>query len=454
MATEEDELKELQELRELAALRAKTGSQENKNIRDNPVLGALVGLGRSVPGSDLSSAAVGQMVDQITAPFSGKFINPIESFKENYRRSRKIGEDIEARSPIASAGGRIVGSIPQYAAGTGALSGVKSGVPILNLLLKLGKGGAVNAAIGQGGRGFEVDPSKVAVDAALGAGGEGLSSGVSAVANKLSTIPRKLMNKAIGTTSKQAEKGKDVGQELVDRGVYGTREGLLSKAQAGLNKSETQLQDLLTKSVKNSKPIDKNIILKELEAVKTEYAKPGWESFSKHADELIQEVKKSPEFKKMTASEANVIKRFIYQKLGDTAYLADKLPGFKESQKAFARGLKNAIEDVMPQTKGINEELRIYGTLNKAMKKLLSKGETPQRMGTALHLAGTLGGAGAGFGVGGPVGAGVGALASEAARTTLGKSGTAQFVNFISKLLGRNAEKARFAGPVISGATR
>lgn len=266
----------------------------------------------------------------------------------------------------------------------------------------------------------------------------------------IASRPKKIMNQALGTTKNSIEKGVDIGQEAVNRGTIGTTEGLLSDAVENLDKNESALQALLQNA---DGPIDKNVVINELSRLKNGYLQsngaplPGFVKEVEHIDSIIDEARKSLGMvdsfdissgvkipgREIPATEANVMKRAIYDKIGGKGYLKDNPSYALESQKALARGFKRAIEGVAPSAKEINKELKFYGQLKDAMNTLIAKSEASGKMGKALDMMRVGGSGGIGYALGGPVGAALGAGLSEAAGTTVGKTTAAQALNLLNK---------------------
>lgn len=86
--------------------------------------------------------------------------------------------------------------------------------------------------------------------------------------------------------------------------------------------------------------------------------------------------------------EANKIKRGTYKALGDKSFV-DVSSTSKEAQKSIARGLKNDIEEVAPEVKGLNDELGGILALKKQMKYRVPMSQN-RNVGGLAPLAGSL----------------------------------------------------------------
>jgi len=151
-----------------------------ETLRDNPVLGFGAGLLKEAPGT----YTMGGLVEsQFSKPIenalqymkTGEIADPspVESFKQGYKTLKRQTEDVTNRNPISSTAGQVFASIPEYVIGMKALGGVDPALKGWEALkLAMGKGALVNSIIGQGARGYEVDPLGTLIDAGAGAAGE------------------------------------------------------------------------------------------------------------------------------------------------------------------------------------------------------------------------------------------------------------------------------------------
>jgi hypothetical protein len=351
----------------------------------------------------------------------------LDSLYQEFRGQQK--EDLakqEEDNPLAAMAGNMAGflapgAFSQIYKGAGKVVG--KAAPILSKIpSKLAQKGIEGALRGGGAAavysGINPDEEITAGNVLLGAAAEPAGQLIGAGAQKLSAGLKKgagkLMNRALGTTAKEIEKGRDIGPELVERGIFGTKGRLLKKAKQGLDANEAKLQEALSQSGN----VNKQVILDELGGLKTELAKTP---LNQNELDLVMDIATDPKFDSMTASQANEFKRDLYKRLNETDWLKETLPGKKEALKTLARGVKKSIEKVNPSAEAINKELGIYGQLKKKTIKKMSQDEA--RKGDILKRAilDSLGSA-LGFGVGGPVGMAAGGMGAELSRTTLGQS--------------------------------
>lgn len=395
-------------------------TQNPEDPRNNSLLGIASGMARQLPipeglaGGLVRADVVDPVMNAINYFKTGeaKPYSFTQSFKRGAEITPKSITDINKRNPIASTVGGIAAAIPEYAIGA---EGVGMG-PGTGLGTNLLKGAGLNTLIGQGARGLAFDPKANAIDAAFGAGGELAGAGAQKLLGKL---PAKLMNSALSTPAKVLEKGSTLGQDLVDRGVWGTQGSLRRQAADMSSNLEDQLQNVL--SSKSGTNVDSQSILDTLENLKqSKSAVFGGSKDAAYVQDVIDEIKQHPAFGNLDAPQANVMKRAVYKGIGSPGYLKDNPSIRLEADKAIGRSLKNSIEDVAPEAGPINKELGIYSQLNKYAQKQSAKDSikslfSPFRIGTDLLAAKAAG----------PLGP----MAAELGRTTIGKTGSAQLIN-------------------------
>jgi hypothetical protein len=207
-------------------------------------------------------------------------------------------------------------------------------------------------------------------------GGVGLAS--KAVKSFLTeTTPNWLMTKAVNPTLNELKKNikfgsKTLGQELLQEGVKGNPEKLLSIAESRTNQFENELQQVLTHPGVAEARITRDQIfpyVKDLIEQKT--GTPGMRGDVQKIKNVIDNVPES-----MTLQEANVMKRRIYTELKDVSYKLDAKLGTKGAAlKQIARGLKAEIENTVGGTvvKDLNQKLSIYGRLENSMVDQLAR---------------------------------------------------------------------------------
>lgn len=191
------------------------------------------------------------------------------------------------------------------------------------------------------------------------------------------TTPEWIMNKAVKPALQDLKKnvkyGTDtLGKELLDDGVKGGPARLLEIAKNKSEQFENQLQSELTNPALSDAVITKDTLRPYLnDLVSAKSGTPGMKGDLQRIQNIIDDI---PE--QMTLSEANVMKRRIYNELKSPAYKIDAKLGTKaEALKQIARGLKTEIENEVGGTvvKDINKKLSIYGRLENAMVDQLAR---------------------------------------------------------------------------------
>lgn len=402
------------------------------------------GLTKQAPGSYTAGGflrtAIDPYMDLAEGIKTGEFNQTpaLESFKSGYSDTKRGVDKLSNKAPIASAAGQVVAAVPEYATGMGLFGkGSK--------LAQLAKGALTNTAIGQGARGPEVDLKESAIDAATGAGGEALGLGLGRLAEGIPGMRAKLYNSALGVTPKEVQAGKNIGKDIVDMGgMVGTQKGLFNKAVSGIDAQEEALQNILSKT---SSPINRDIVENELKNLVGQFkGQPLGEADSQVAQSLVDEwVGKFANIK--SASEANELKREIYQMLGDNPYMKINLPAKQKSFKTFGRGLNNAINDISPEARPVNKKLGTFLGIKKKLGAQLAK-ETSGRSSLIDAVQNTGLGA-AGYAAGGAPGIPIAMAARSAAKSTLGKTTTAEMLKYLESLM--KSGGANYLGPASMG---
>lgn len=420
------------ELKRFSSLAQKEIPQSVNNLGD--AVYSAANFGGVLP----KGVALGETITGTKPLPEGNFL---DNLKANLAIEKEVANQRRERSPVASKVGDIGGDIAAYATGTKLLKSapligeVVGGSKIPELLKLLGRGGFTQSTIGQL-RGK--DTSTIPLDFALGAGGELIGAGVNKIGDLLKSTAPKLMNSVLKTPLKDLKQGKDIGKELVERGMFGTEKGLLNKAEEGLTSNEGTLQKLLTGSNKN---IDKNVVVKELKGLKNFYEQvPGRTAEVEAINSKIADFNKMGD---ITPSKANEIKRAIYD-LRQKSYGKDIVPIQADTEKTMARGLKKAVEGVVPESKNLNKELQFYGQLRKLISDNMAKGE---KGGIPLSVKDLLMGGGVGY-VNPAVGGGL-TLGKALLNTTPGGTTAAIGMKKIGELLKR-LKLQKVAAPALS----
>lgn len=373
---------------------------------------ALSGAARSLPGSDILSGYVKSEIDRNKKLFRGELVEPEEYFegiKSNISKFKKKGEYVESKAPITAllaslpgmmatgslAKGAAVKALPFLAKSSKATGAGSKG---LNFLRGLLQEGVSNVAGTQGAEGFT--PEDIPLQAALGAGGEVLTSGAKALGKGLKRGGSRVVNSLLKPTADEVKMGKNIGAEYLEKSrLPRTLGGLESMGKAGVDKYEAALQPLL-KDLKG--PVNKELMLDELNKLRsTIYQQVGEKANLTAIDEAANHIIDNlPE--EISASEANVIKRNLYNTLGDKAYKADPTATAisKGMKKAQARGLKLGIEDIAQkeipegaqQVQDLNKQLSFYGRLLEKSQDVAAREQGKNLLKLIPYLASAGGG--------------------------------------------------------------
>lgn len=249
------------------------------------------------------------------------------------------------------------------------------------------------------------------IGAGLGVAVGGISKGVSKVVGALTKkAPAKIYNSTIKNPLQDTKKailykGETLGEQLVKKGIKGSDESLFTQAIEKISSSEDKLQTILSKS-------NKTIARKEIEPylddlIGLKEATPG---LLDDVEKIRNVLKEFPE--EIPLSQANQIKRNLYNALDDVAFKIDpNLSTKKEAMKAMARGIKTEIENKTADEAGkgvvrsINQELQVFGALKNRTLDKIARANKNNLLGLgdigALGTGAVLGMASGGSGVGG-----------------------------------------------------
>lgn len=179
----------------------------------------------------------------------------LDKAKENELIENEVLRLRKEQTPGSSLAGEVMGSILPYNAAykvlnvVPGLAAVEKGKFIPELAKLLGRGAIANVAVGQA-QNPTSDWKKIGTDAAFGAGGEAVGKLIPAVLKGIGSTVEKtgpqLANTALDVPLKELKQG-NFGEELLKKGLYGTEEGLLNKAQEGLKTKGSEIEALLKK---------------------------------------------------------------------------------------------------------------------------------------------------------------------------------------------------------------
>jgi len=401
-------------------LRAKVVQDSQKGEENRKDIGNLLhGIGDFkapwVGEDDPAKSMLARGVGTMETLFPTTSHNPDESLPFNQRRdqNREIEQEVrnlrKEQSPNAHSAGRMAGDVIAYnsimkllggvglgpaaageagAVGGSAGAGAKKGVELMKAVLR---GGTAGAGVGQ----LSGSEAKDApMDAALGAGFEAILPALGIVlpwaGQKMRDVAPSIVNKMLNVPIKDLVAGKNLGKEVVERGIVGTERGLAKRAASKLNENDELLQGLLEKASIPKKPgidvtsgivediaaspnqLDNKFIVEELRKNKGQFqGQPNRAGEFKRVERMIEQyAKETP----LTFAEANEVKRGIYRRNAN-AYSRDINPVKTEIDTSVARGIKKGIEAKIPEAKKINEELSFYGRLSDALEKKAAKAE-------------------------------------------------------------------------------
>jgi len=429
-----------------------------------------------------SFANIGGLAPKVVGTINALTDKSEGSFDSKAAKERAIEGEVASlrkeRSPTASTLGGLARDIALYETGSGLLSkapivGAGGAGKTAEALKLLARGGILGAGIGQASGNSADDLPR---DAAIGAGfeaiGPALGTAVPWVGKKMRDAAPSIVNKMLNVPVKDLVAGKNLGKELVERGLVGTESGLAKKAASKLNENEELLQGLLEKASIPQKPaidaasgivediatspnrLDNKFIVDELRNLKEQFqGQPNRVGELKRIDRMIEQyAKETP----LTFSDANEVKRGIYRRNAN-AYSRDINPIKTEIDTSVARGIKKGIEEKIPEAGTLNRELGFYKQLSDLLEKKAARAE---RGGGSLNLKDLVGSTAAGA-VLGPQAGGAAYLASMLRENPLVATMMAKLANKSGnalELLGKNGRSASFvkaltkiASPAIIG---
>jgi hypothetical protein len=239
-----------------------------------------------------------------------------------------------------------------------------------------GYGGSVaGATAGQAGRqairavrGQGFDASAIPKEAINTATWEGLTRGASRIIPKVSN---RLMLSILKPGREAIKRNPNLGIDALEAGITGTKSGMLSKAENLIDEGEDALSIAL-KSKSGS--VDTKKIARGLGDIKRPFQNVG-DSASVDA---VKEVQKNLRGKgNIGLEEANQLKRDLYKVVKDTSYGkgVGEVASKTSARKQAARGLKEGIESVAPETKAINKKIGTGVQVSKALENALASGQ-------------------------------------------------------------------------------
>lgn len=322
--------------------------------------------------------------------------------KENELIENEVLKLRKEQTPGSALMGDVLGSIVPYNAASKVLNMVpglaaaQDGKFIPELAKLLGRGGLANVAVGQA-QNPTSDWKKIGTDAAFGAGGEAIGKLIPAVLKGLGSTVEKtgpqLVNTVLDVPLKDLKQG-NFGEELLKKGLYGTEEGLLNKAQQGISKNSGQIEAALKPATEAGQTLDNSSVLDELLAIKDKYATANKftgtrPSEMRAIDRAIERVKGLGPTNPL---EAQAAKQEIYE-IAQKAYGKEALPIKADIETATARGLKKGIEGIVPEAKDINKESAFLINLKDLLTNKIAKGKKLADVGSTPGGRGFVGSA-------------------------------------------------------------
>lgn len=175
------------------------------------------------------------------------------------------------------------------------------------------------------------------------------------------TIGNKFLNTPLKILKKDFDKGvKSQGATLIEKtNLTGSREEVFNKSLYEINKLENQLEKVLD-TAPTDKLIDKFDVAEKLDDLLNEYKKSAVSEAEIRKIKNVQYefLRNLPD--KFTAKTANEIKRAIYRKVGEKAYITKTNPVRVEAERTLASALREQIEKIVPSIKSLNKEQGQY----------------------------------------------------------------------------------------------
>lgn len=260
------------------------------------------------------------------------------------------GQTAGGRFGLTAAGGAAAGEIARQ--GIKAVRGDASGI---KNPMKFGLG-----AVGIP----EAVPS-AGTEAAMTGTIEGAFRGAGKIAKP---VANRLMNSVIKPGREVLKKNPEFGVQALEAGVYGSKSGMLNKAENLIDEGENALTGVLKSKGGN---VDISKVASELEDLKRPFLNIGDDASVK----AIEEVQANLVSKgSLGLEEANQLKRDLYTVIKDSQFgkgvgdVASKT----SARKKAAYGIKNAIEGVAPEVKGINKKIGLGVESKKALENSLA----------------------------------------------------------------------------------
>lgn len=384
-------------------LKTKLSEYQNTPLQDRVASAATARvqeLGDTLKGNDefLEAMRTGQAPPDIPDEKKTFF----DKAKENELIENEVLRLRKEQTPGSALAGEVMGSILPYNAASKmlnmvpGLAAVEKGKFIPEIAKLLGRGALANVAVGQA-QNPSSDWKKIGVDAAFGAGGEAVGKLIPAVLKGIGSTVEKtgpqLVNTVLDVPVKDLKHG-NFGEELLKKGLYGTEEGLLNKAQESIAKNSSKIESALKPAADAGQVLDNSTVLDELLAIKDKYATANKftgtrPSEMRAIDRAIDRVKSLDPTNPLDAQAA---KQEIYE-IAQKAYGKDVLPIKSDIETATARGLKKGIENIVPEAKDLNQESSFMINLRDLLTNKIAKGKKMADVGLTPGGRGIVGSA-------------------------------------------------------------
>lgn len=290
----------------------------------------------------------------------------------------------------------------------------------------IGKAGKVAEVIKSGALSLAQSGSPVGagVSAALTAAIPGASAGKRA-ANSLQTSAQKEMAQALGATKEWAKaEAAKLAPQMLQRGVGGSRQAMLSLAKESAKRAGSQLDDAYRAAAAAGESVPTPIIqgniqlaaeaLKIADASGAKRVIPGTERVIEKLDELAEFVASMGD--EIPVDKAATIKRSWDRIVSKAGLFGPKaMSSATDSADAWAfreaAGSFRSLLNTNPTVAALNQESAFWTGLKNVLKET-EKRTQAQRGGITDAIRGT-GGAVAGAAMGGPLGAGIGQVVTQ-----------------------------------------
>lgn len=389
-------------------------------------------------------------------------------YNQNRQRQYKSLNKQTEQNPISSMAGNVTGLVGpggmnQLFKGAGAITeGLGSALPeapaaiqalaknspnIANLIKSVA-GGATQGALSNAAYQSINPESQESLGQSLKSGAEGGGIGAAAapilkgIGGAAKDLGGNIFNKLINTPSEYLEGNRNLGKELLDKiGPSISLKSINKKATTALNPLENQLQALLeSKDLPGN--VDKETLFSGLNKLRASFAStPNKAKQVATIDQAIEDLKNSPQFIEVNASQANKIKRSLSKAATSGAYESENPALSKMIDRDTAKGYQTAVEQQVPEASSINQKMVPYLNLKDSLVDTMAKSKKgiPAISWKDL-IAGEAGGHT--LGPAGYLAGPASYLGRAALNSTLGQTTQAQILNYLSKLLQATGQNA------------